>query len=42
MSGMRTGDVVVGDGSWNLSIFVTDLQVRTSNFITKLARFVNA
>jgi len=28
MSGMRTGDVVVGDGSWNLSIFVTDLQVR--------------
>lgn len=27
MSGMRTGDVVVGDGTWNLTIFVTDLQV---------------
>ena len=29
MSGMRTSDVVVGDGSWNLRIFVTDLQVKT-------------
>ena len=28
MSGMRTGDVVVGDGTWNLTLFVTDLQVR--------------
>jgi hypothetical protein len=28
MSGMRTGDVVVGDGTWNLTIFVTDLQVK--------------
>jgi hypothetical protein len=34
MSGMRTGDVVVGDGTWNLTIFVTDLQVK--NFFPAL------
>lgn len=27
MSGMQRGGLAVGDGSWNLAIFVTDLQV---------------
>jgi kindlin 2 len=27
MTGMVKGGVAVGDGSWTLSIFVTDLQV---------------
>ena len=26
-SGMQRGGVAVGDGGWNLSVFVTDLQV---------------
>ena len=27
VSGMQRGGVAVGDGGWNLSVFVTDLQV---------------